>query len=242
MPPIRSAALALALVAPAAVLAQAPAPPAPALPPRAIRVSGEGKVNVAPDVARVVVGVVSTGKDLNKVTGDAAAVVRKVLAELSKVGIAQKDVRTVRHDVQVERPWSSKTGTPGAISGYTVNDQLQVTVRDLTRLGAVLDQATSAGGNTIDQLSMDKEDLGADRARALALAYAAARSKAEAIARAAGVTLGEVLEVEESSAQRGPIPLMAANRVAMAETAKGTTISAGELELTGSVSVSFAIR
>ena len=57
-----------------------------------------------------------------------------------------------------------------------------------------------------------------------------------------GDTEGEVLEVEESSVQRGPIPLMAANRVAMAESSKGTTISAGELELTGSVSVSFAIR
>jgi uncharacterized protein YggE len=239
---IRSAALALALVAPSAALAQTPAPQTPTPPPRIICVSGEGKVYVAPDVARVMVGAVTTGKDLNKVTEDAAAVVRKVLAELSKAGIAQKDVRTVRHDVQVERPWSSKSGKPGAISGYTVNDQVQVTVRDPTRLGAVLDHVTGAGGNTIDQLSMEKEELGTDRARALALAYAAARSKAEAIARAAGVALGEVLEVEESTAQRGPIPLMAANRVAMAESSAGTTVAAGDLEVTGSVSVSFGIR
>jgi hypothetical protein len=205
-------------------------------------VSGEGKVNVAPDVARVAVGVVSTGKDLNKVTGDAAAVVRKVLAELSKVGIAQKDVRTVRHDVQVERPWSSKSGRPGAISGYTVTDQVQVTVRDLGKLGTVLEQVTSAGGNTIEQLSMEKEELGADRARALALACAAARSKAEAIAKAAGVTLGEVLEVEESTAQRGPVPMLAANRVAMAESSGGIAVAAGELEVMSAVTASFAIR
>jgi uncharacterized protein YggE len=238
--PIRTAALALALTLPCAALAQA-APAQPAAPaPRAIRVSGEGKVYVPPDVARVLVGAVTTGKDLDKVTQDAAAVLRRVLAELSKVGIAQKDVRTARHDVQAERPWSS--GKPGPITGYTVSDQVQVTVRDLGKLGAALEQVTRAGGNTIDQLSLEKEELGPDRARALALAYAAARAKAEAIARAAGVTLGEVLEVDESTGPR-PIPLLGANRVALAaESAGGAPVSAGDLEVTGTVTVAFAIR
>lgn len=237
----RPAALALLLLAPAAALGQgATVPPVPS-PLRAIRVSGEGKVYVAPDVARVLVGAVTTGKDLGKVTQDAAAVMHRVMAELSKVGIAPRDVRTVRHDVQVERPWNSSTGRAGAISGYTVTDQVQVTVRDLGRLGAVLDQVTRAGGNTIDQLSMEKEELGPERARALALAYAAARTKAEAIATAAGVKLGEVIGVEEGGTQRGPIPLMA-NRVALAESAPATPVSAGDLEVTGSATVTFAIR
>lgn len=239
---LRFAALAVVLLPPAAALAQAIAPAPPVAPAtRAIRVSGEGKVYVAPDVARVLVGAVTTGKDLGKVTQDAAAVLHKVLAELSKVGIAPRDVRTVRHDVQVERPWNSSTGRAGAISGYTVNDQVQVTVRDLARLGAVLDQVTRAGGNTIDQLSMEKEELGPDRARALALAYAAAHTKAEAIAAAAGVKLGEVIDVEEGGTQRGPIPIMA-NRVALAESAQATPVAAGDLEVAGTVTATFAIR
>jgi uncharacterized protein YggE len=216
------------------------AAPVPAAGPRAIRVSGEGRVSVPPDVARVVVGAVTSGKDLGKVTQDAAAVLRKVLAELAKVGIAQKDVLTTRHDVQVERPWSG--GKPGPITGYTVSDQLQVTVRDLSKLGAALEAVTRAGGNTIDGLSMEKDDLGPDRARALALAFADARVRAEAIARAAGATLGEVLAVEESSAQR-PIPLMRTGRVALAaESAQGTPVAAGDLEVGGVVTVTFAIK
>jgi len=237
--PPRRLALALSLLLPAVALAQAAAPQA-APAPRTIRVSGEGKVYVPPDVARVLVGAVTTGKELSRVTQDAAAVMQRVLGEVARVGIAPKDVRTTRHDVQVERPWSA--GKPGPISGYTVSDQALVTVRDLARLGAVLDQVTRAGGNTIDQLSMDKEELGPDRGRALALAYAAARAKAEAIARAAGVTLGDVLDVEESTAQRGPIPLMGANRVALSAESAGAPVSAGELEVTGSVAVTFAIR
>ena len=236
----RSAALALAVLIPAVAVAQSPAP-APSAPPRAIRVSGEGKVQVAPDVARVLVGAVTTGQDLGKVTQEAAVALSKVMAELSRLGIAPKDVRTVRHDVQVERPWNASKGKAEGIAGYTVTDQAQVTVRDLARLGAVLDQVTRAGGNTIDQLSMEKEELGPDRARALALACAAARTKAEAIARAAGVTLGEVLEVEEGTSQRGPIPLVG-GRVAASMSAQGTPVAAGELEVNGSVTVTFAIR
>lgn len=240
MLPLRSVALMLAAAAPAAVLAQAPAPVPSTPAPRAIQVTGEGRVHVAPDVARVVVGAITTGKDLRKVSEDAAAVLRRLLAELSKVGIEPKDVRTIRHDLQVERPWAS-TGKPGPISGYTVNDQVQVTVRELPRLGAVLERATAAGGNSVEQLSMEKEEPGPDRARALALAYAAARTKAEAIAKAAGVSLGEVLAVEEGTGERAPIPILA-NRMAMAESAAAPAIAAGDLELTGAVTVRFAIR
>jgi uncharacterized protein YggE len=204
-------------------------------------VTGEGKVSVPPDVARVAVGAVTAGKDLGKVTQDAAAGLRKVLAALGKAGVAEKDVRTTRHDVAVERPWNN--GKPGPITGYTVNDQVLVTVRDLTRLGAVLDQVTKAGGNTVDSLSMDRDDPTPEHARALALAYAAARAKAEALAHAAGVTLGEVTGVEEATAQRGPFQPMVAQRAVLMEGAdQGAPVSTGELEVAGTVDVTFAIR
>jgi len=243
----RLASACLALLLPFAALGQTAAPAgstaAVSTPPaRFIHVGGEGKVSVPPDVARVAVGEVTSGKDLGKVTQDAAAGLRKVLAALAKVGIAEKDVRTTRHDVAVERPWNG--GKPGPITGYTVNDQVQVTVRDLSKLGAVLEQVTRAGGNTVDSLSMDRDDPTLERARALALAYAAARTKAEALARAAGVTLGEVMAIEEATAQRVLIqPVF--KRTMLAESAsaeQGAPVSAGELEVSGTVEVTFGIR
>src|SRR5439155_4289449 len=105
---IHLAALAAALAFPLAARPQvaawpgAPAAPSPApLPggPRFIRVTGEGRVSVRPDVAVLVAGVESTGKDLALVTKDAAAQMRRVMAALTQLEIAEKDIQTTRHDV-----------------------------------------------------------------------------------------------------------------------------------------------
>jgi uncharacterized protein YggE len=230
------AAAALAL-SPAARAQAAAAPALPAL--RTIHVTGEGHVTVSPDVAVVFTGAESTGPDLARVTKDAAARMRKVLSALEEAGIPQKDVQTTSHDVRVERPWQN--GKPGPITGYTVSDQVRVTVRELARLGPAIDKVTAAGANSIQSLSFQKDDPAPERARALAAAYGVARAKAEALARAAGVTLGEVLQLDEAM-QGAPRPV---ERFAMARAVAGgpeTPIATGELEITASVEVTYAIR
>lgn len=232
------AGLACAALAPApAARAQTAAPTLPG--PRTVHVTGEGRVTVSPDVAVVFTGVESTGADLSRVTKDAAARMRKVLSALEEAGISQKDVQTTSHDVRVERPWQN--GKPGPITGYTVNDQVRVTVRELARLGPAIDKVTAAGANSIQSLTFQKDDPAPERARALAAAYGVARAKAEALARAAGVTLGEVLQLDEST-QGAPRPV---ERFAMARAVAAgpeTPIASGELEITASVEVTYAIR
>jgi hypothetical protein len=231
----RPALLAVLLAAGAAAPAlAAEAPP----PPRALRVTGEGRVTVRPDVALLLAGVESTGQDLGKVTRDAAAQMRKVVAALGEAGIPDKDVQTTRHDVQVEREW--KNGRQGPIGGYTVSDEVRVTVRDLSKLGPVLDRVTAAGANALHSLAFQKEDPNPDRARALVAAYAAARVKADALAKAAGVALGEVLSLSEAG-QAAPIP-MRGMVMARAEDAGGTPVQAGEMEIAASVEVVFGLR
>jgi len=232
-----------ALYSPSATRAQTQQPqPAPLLPgsPRVLRVSGEGTVRVRPDVAVLVAGVEATGPDLARVNRDAAARMRKVIAALAEAGIAEKDVQTTRHDVQVERQW--KDGRPGPITGYTVNDEVRVTVRNLERLGPAIDRVTAAGANALRGLTFQKDDPNPERARALAAAYAAARAKAEALAKAAGVTLGDVLQLGEST-QMPPIPMPVDMRMSMAEAKDaGVPVSTGELEITATVEVVYAIR
>ena len=229
----------LALAA-ALATAQTPVPPsAPTAPPRSIRVTGEGRAFAAPDVARVTIGVSARdATSLGRASAEASARMKKVLAALEKGGVAPKDVRTVRHDVEVQR--SYEKGTAGAVTGYLVSNQAAVTIRDLAKLGGLLDQVVAAGSNAIDGLAFEKEDTSAERARALEAAVADARAKAAVLAKAAGATLGEVLVVAESSA--GPIPLRMDKGVAAMRAAAEVPIAMGQLEVVATVDVSYAIR
>jgi uncharacterized protein YggE len=236
---LRALALPLActlLALPLAPRAEAPAAPALAL--RTLHVTGDGRVTVTPDVAVLVAGVETTQPDLSRATKEVATRMKRILSALADAGVAEKDVQTTEHQVQVERPWQN--GKPGPITGYTVSDEVRITVRDLPRLGQAIDKLTAAGANALHSLSFRKDDPGPERARALAAAYAVARAKAEALARAAGVALGEVLQLGETT-QAPPMPIrpMAAMR---AEAADTTPIAAGEVEITASVDVTYALR
>jgi hypothetical protein len=251
--PLTLAALALLVACASPVSAQQPEPGTPRPPPappvpqpqpaqpafwRTLRASGEGRVTVKPDVARVTTGVQATGKNLASTTADAAARVRRILDELARLGIAEKDLQTTRHDVQVERPWQD--GKPGPITGYTVSDEIRVTVRDLAKLPQVLDRVIAVGSNVLQGLSFEKEDPSTAQAEALARAVKAARTKADAMARAAGVTLGDPVVVEEGGHVQPPIPFARAGMM-MAKDA-GTPVAPGELEVIATADVTFAIK
>jgi uncharacterized protein YggE len=197
---------------------------------------GEGEVSVRPDVAVVMAGVEAEGKDLAALTAQVDAQTRKVLAALAAAGVAERDVLTTRHDLQVNRPW--RDGVQGPISGYTVVQEVRVTVRDVAKLGGVLDRVLAAGANALRGLSFEKENPAPERAAALAAAVAAARVKAEAVAKAAGVQLGEVLSVSESAVAQ-PLPNV---RMALAREGAGAAPAAGDVRIPAAVEVVFAIR
>jgi len=227
--------VALSAVAPARA---APAEVAAAAPPRTVTVAGEGRASSPPDVGVVTVGVEAVAKTLRQATDDANQRMRRVLDAVARSGVASKDVRTTRYDVSVDRPW--KDGKPGPIVSYTVSTAAEVRVRDLAKLGAVLDAATAAGSDAVGGLRLEKADPSGDRARALAAAYADARGRAEALAKAAGGALGDVVAISESVAMR-PI-LRAAEGMVAARAAAPTPVSTGEIETVADVSAVFALR
>lgn len=215
-------------------------PPATAAPPpwpRTIQVSGAGRALAAPDVARVTIGVQARDPaSLAKASAEANARMKKVLGALEKGGVAAKDVRTVRYDVEVQRSYDR--GTAGTVTGYLVSSQVAVTVRDLSRLGALLDQVVAAGSNAIEGLSFERGDDSAERARALEAAVADARAKAAVLAKAAGATLGEVLAVDEGGGR--PIPFREGLAAARAD--RAVPVATGQLEIVATVDLTVAIR
>lgn len=203
---------------------------------RTVRVSGEGRAAARPDVALASFGVEAVSRQLADASREADERMRAILAALAQAGVAGADVQTTRYDVAVERRYDQKSGAAELV-GYRVSTEVRATLRDLPRVGAVLEAVVRAGGNAIHSLAFQKEDPRAEISRARAAAVAAARVKAEELARAAGAELGPVLEMSEGGG-RAPVPMVRA----MAAQADGAPVEPGQLELTVTVEATYALR
>ncbi len=229
-------------VAPSLAQAQPAAQTQPsALPADAgITVMGTGQVSGTPDIARVTVGVETQNKDVKKAVADNNSKMTTLIAALKSTGIADKDIQTMNYSVYVENPQGqalpNDQGTPTNLI-YHVTNQVQITVRDTTKLSSVLDEAVTSGANSIYGVSFDVADPTklADQAREIAVADAKAR--AEKLAKLEGVTLGSVIHVEETSANPGPVFAAKAEGLG-----GGAPIESGSIQITVNLQVTYAIK
>ncbi|SCB51909.1 SIMPL domain-containing protein [Rhizobium lusitanum] len=209
-----------------------------------ITVTGEGHAAVAPDMAVVTLAVVQQAKvaqdalDLNNKAMGA------VLATLKDIGIAERDLQTSGFSIQPQYTYpNDKDGRaqPPVLNGYQVTNGLTVRVRDLSKLGALLDQAIKLGinqGGDI-QFTNDKPDAALEEARKKAVADAAA--KAKTLTDAAGVKLGRVIAIHEGGIAAPPQPYMR-QAMAAAPMDKAVPVATGENEYNASVSITYAIQ
>lgn len=203
---------------------------------RWVSVSATGEASIAPGLALVRFAVSETGKELDAVRDSVNARASAVLARVRDLGVAEGDLRAP--DVQIHPEYDFRHGQK--LTGYRVVRQMTVRVRDLDRLGELLDGIVAAGANEVHGAEMTASDPSAADHAALAAAVAIARARAAAIAEAAGVTLGEVVRVEEGEAAGGGLPPMGMMAMEKSSDA-GTEVAAGDLTVTRHVRVWFAI-
>ena len=205
---------------------------------RWISVTGEGEATVAPDMAVVTMAVSAKGKDLAATRDDVNSRTSAVLARLRELGVADADLQAP--DVEIHPEYDYRRDAQKLI-GYRVSRAVTARVRVLDTLGDVLDGVSSAGANEVHGARMAASDPSAAEHAALAAAVEAARASAQAIAGAAGVSLGAVIRVEE--AERMGMPLGAMRISAMAEAGDvPTEVSAGELTVRRTVRARFGIE
>ena len=209
---------------------------------RGITVVGVGKASGAPDVANISVGVETQADTVQQAVADNKAKMAQLLDALKALGIADKDIQTSNYGVYTERqPVPSSEGKSGAgPTIYHVNNQVNVIVRDVNKLGDALDKTVAAGANNIYGISFSVDDTTRLQADARAKAVADARTRAESLAKLAGVTLGDVVSVSEVIGSS--VPMYDAPRAAMGLGGGGTPVQPGELEVSTSVQVTFAIK
>ena len=228
----------------AGIMPNAPAAQTGGTPVRTITVVGMGKASGTPDVAHVNVGVDTQGPSLQQVVDDNKTKMTALLAALKAQNIADKDIRTSNYSVYVENqqpPQPAVEGVkpgPGAII-YHVSNQVDVTVRDITKLGDVLDKAVAAGANNVYGVNFSVDDPTKLQGVARANAIADAKARAQDLAGLTGVTLGDVISVSEVIGS--PTPVFAA-AVEARSLAAPVPIQPGELEVSMNVQVTYAIK
>ena len=209
-------------------------------PDRSIEVVGEGSVQATPDLARVTLGVTTTGKEASDAMAANAKATTALIAALKGEGIAAVDIQTSSLSVSpaFSNP-SAGSSAPPSIVGYNVGNMVTITVRELSRLGAIIDKAVASGANAVYGVAFDENDPSAliDKARPLALADA--RRKVEIYAAAAGAKVGRLMELsEDANAQPAPM----SHRVyASAVRAVPTPIEPGQDKLTVTVTARYEL-
>lgn len=205
-------------------------------------VSGEGKVSVTPDIAKVTLGIQENGTSLKTVQGSVNTKSKTLTDTLKKLGIGEKDIKTVSYSVY---PQYDYTQPNSRITGYQVSTNYEVTIRDFDKVNDVLVQATAAGANSQGGISFevnkDTKDKKLQDAREEAVK--AAKEKAQGLAKAAGISLGKIINISES--QGNDIrPMMYADKAAvgLGEAPTPANIQPGETEISVTVSLSYEIK
>ncbi len=157
--------------------------------------AGEGKIKAAPDTARVDVGLLTEGKESIAVQNENSEKMNKVIDYLKSQGIAGEDIKTSGYNLS---PKYDYVKGKSILSGYVLNQTVTVTVRDLNKVGTILDGVVTSGANQIHSVSLfvDKPEELKNKAREEAVK--SAQEKAKMASRAAGFRLGRLTAFTET--------------------------------------------
>lgn len=202
--------------------------------PRRVIVTGHGAAEAAPDLARARFGVSERAPDAAAAYAAAARAAAGVVAAVAALGVAPTDVQTV--SLELHPVHAGGGDAPLRIEGYEARSILSATVRDLSRLGPMLDAAAAAGASAVEGVSFDVADRAPLEDAARRAAVADARRTAALLAEGAGAALGAPLELSLQSFGR---PMAAMMRMAADE---AMPVMAGALTVTAEVSAVFALE
>ena len=180
--------------------------PAPAFPFPVLATSGQGEARVTPDRASVMVTVQTRGMTAAAAAADNATRTRSVLDAVSKLGLSRDQLSTEGYTVYPEMQYDKNGGAP-RVSGYVVSNIVRVESKRPEQVGIIVDAALNAGANMINSLSFYASSIDEARRQAIGSAVTSARADAEAMATAAGGSLGSLIELSTGGPTVPPRPM-----------------------------------
>lgn len=205
---------------------------------RTMSVSGTGRVTVVPDIANINIGVRTEAEVVTDALDGNTAQANAISQVLQELGIAEEDIQTSNFNIYPSERYDPMTGQ---VEGryFVVENTVSVKVRELSNLGQVLSAVVEAGANNIYGINFNVEDREAAVAEARQLAIEDAKAKAQAIAEAAGVQLGEIMNINVSS---GSTPVTYFDAKGGAYTEAAVPIAAGTLTISMECNLVYVIQ
>ncbi|MFT9846935.1 SIMPL domain-containing protein [Aneurinibacillus sp. REN35] len=208
---------------------------------RTITVTGYGEVTVQPDIAYVQLGLHTTGKTAREAQEKNAKQFTAIRTALTKLKISPKDIQTARFSTMPDYSWNNNKQE---LKGYQVEHIIQIKCRDLKNIGHLLDTAAAAGANRIDSVWFTSENMEQHQLAASDIAIDNARVKADRIAKRAGVTIKEAIQITDGSIPNSPMYYDMQRTGNSANSAKadatGSQIAPGELKVGTSVTITYS--
>ncbi|MDH5835689.1 SIMPL domain-containing protein [Luteimonas kalidii] len=215
--------------------------PAPAIAPTdgtLLSVSAHAEASRVPDVASLSTGVVTQAADANAALKANSAEMAKVVAAIRAAGIAERDVQTSGISIQPQYRYAENQ--PPVITGYQASNTVNIRVRDIARLGDVLDALVASGANQVNgpSFEIDKPEAAYDEARQSALKLA--RARAEMYAESLGLRVRRIVSISEGGGFQPPMPMMVKAQ-AMDARMESAPVAPGETTLSANLDVVFEL-
>ena len=206
-----------------------------------IWVSGEGTVDLEPDLALLNVGVEVQASSVSEARSEAAAAMDAVIAAVKRRGLTDADIQTTSFDIWPRYDYVEGEQT---LAGYVVSNSVTIKIRDLANAGETIDDVADAAGDAtrIEGISFTVEDPTPYLAQLREAAVENAREKAEHYAELIGASLGDLVYLTEAGGVSPPTPIARGEAMFAMDARATTSISAGELTLRLAVQAAFAIE
>ncbi len=218
--------------------AQAPAHPAAGTDGTLLAITAHAETTRVPDVATISTGVVTQAADANAAMRANATQMDKVMAAIKDAGIAERDIQT--SGVNLNPQYNYSEGQAPSITGYQASNTVSLKVRDIGKLGKVLDALVGSGANQVNgpSFEVDQPEAAYDEARRAALDKAQAR--AAMYAKTLGLRVRRIVSISEGAGFQPPRP-MPVMAMARGKAESDTAVSPGETALGADLDVVFEL-
>ena len=205
-----------------------------------ISVSGLGEVYVTPDVGYITISVQTENKDVSVASEENHNKMNDVIEYIKSEGVESKDIKTTGYSINPRYEWNNDTGKR-TLAGYEVSQSVNVKIRDLSKVGTIISNATSKGANDVSSLSFIVDDDEEAKAEAKELAIKDAKEKAKELEDLLGVKMVKIVNFYEQS--DGYSSRVIHNEVMKESVAiPAPTIEVGENKITSMVTITYSIK